>query len=246
MNIKITLKITPAVTPATLSENLNSNNALLSDDTSLPSCPLCQKLDVPIWFNSTDGRNFHHCSECDFRFLAPKFRLGREQEIGRYHLHQASTEDLGYRRFVANLISAIETLLPKPARLLDFGAGHNPVLATWLGEMGYEVEIYDPLFWPSLPTGHFDGIVACEVVEHIFEPGQTLKSLCFNHLRMNGLFFLMTHVYDQSINFADWYYMRDPTHVSFFSRQSLQWLADSAALKIERETRGGRVAVFRK
>ncbi len=43
----------------------------------------------------------------------------------------------------------------------------------------------------------------------------------------------MTKIYDKSIIFEDWYYRKDPTHVAFYSKQTLETIADMMDWKCE-------------
>ncbi|MCI0796613.1 MAG: 2-polyprenyl-3-methyl-5-hydroxy-6-metoxy-1,4-benzoquinol methylase, partial [Chloroflexi bacterium] len=45
-------------------------------------------------------------------------------------------------------------------------------------------------------------------------------------LRSPGWLGVMTGMLADWSQFSDWHYHRDPTHVNFFSRRTMNWLAD--------------------
>jgi hypothetical protein len=108
---------------------------------------------------------------------------------------------------------------------LDYGAGHQPVLSEHLRALGYTMTIYDPYFWPAteaLETS-YDFVVACEVAEHFFDPAAEFARLR-RLVRPAGALLLNTEIYNDGIEFENWYYRRDPTHVVFYSARTLEWI----------------------
>ena len=70
---------------------------------------------------------------------------------------------------------------------------------------------------------NFDFIVLSEVAEHLFSPGVEFERLC-GRLTPGGHLGVMTLLFDETIDFESWYYRRDPTHVTFYSRHTFRWL----------------------
>ena len=205
----------------------------------LSSCPLCggqpagqAEAGVEEWVEVKAARYFH-CRYCDLVFLDPLQRPDESRERERYLEHNNSSED---ERYVAYLRGfAEEALLPHiappaetpAAKVLDFGSGPNPVFAGVLQEMGFEVDIYDPLFAPGLEwQGRcYDAVTAVEVAEHLFQPLEEFRRLR-QVLRPGGYVALRTllHFGDRQ-RFAGWWYRQDPTHVCFYSPRSFEVLA---------------------
>ena len=52
-------------------------------------------------------------------------------------------------------------------------------------------------------------------------------------LNSKGVLGVMTGMLDNWKNFPDWYYHRDPTHIAFYSKNTMQWIAKYFSLKIE-------------
>ena len=122
-------------------------------------CPLCLSTHIQSLPKASDGQRYYLCEVCDLRFLDKSQHLESDSEKQRYCTHRTHLADGGYRKFVSGLLDSVQKHVPKGGRILDFGAGHQPVLAQWMRDLGFEVEVYDPFFWPQAPTGLFDGCV---------------------------------------------------------------------------------------
>ena len=46
-------------------------------------------------------------------------------------------------------------------------------------------------------------------------------------LKPGGILAIMTNFYSEEIDFDEWWYQRDPTHVSFYSIKTFEWLSES-------------------
>lgn len=190
-------------------------------------CPLCFGHDLsPIKFS--DGvESYLKCETCHLRFLKEEFRLSPEGEKARYMHHNNDVNDPRYKKFVMPLVVQLKKHI-KPGDLgLDFGAGGGPIITHLLRDDGFEVNLYDPFFWPdkSVLEKAYDFIFACEVIEHVFHPGEELNSLLKN-LNPDGVLALMTSLYSEDIDFETWYYRKDPTHVCFYSEKTMKWIAN--------------------
>lgn len=183
-------------------------------------CPLCSHQADPFF------EDYFHCPNCDLRFLHPKRHLTAQAEKGRYDLHTNSFEDHAYRNFLFPLAEAVRTTTPPGAKGLDFGCGPAPVLAHILDEMGFATKIYDPFFYPDKEalSQAYDFICASEVVEHFYEPAKEFENL-HSILKPGGLLAIMTAIYSPKIDFSNWYYRKDPTHVVFYSQVTFSWIA---------------------
>ena len=104
---------------------------------------------------------------------------------------------------------------------------------------------YDIFYQPerSVLSGQYDFITATEVLEHLSDPRAELQQL-WQLLRPGGLLGLMTKLVINQQRFASWHYINDPTHITFFSRNSLGWLAE--ALGAQLEILGQDVAILQK
>lgn len=94
-----------------------------------------------------------------------------------------------------------------------------------LNDNSYNISSYDPFFHnhPELLEESYDYIACCEVIEHFYNPSREfylLKKL----LKKDAKLYLMTELYDDSIDFDSWYYKNDPTHVFFYHRDTFKWI----------------------
>lgn len=176
--------------------------------------------------------DYFWCQCCDLRFLAPTNRLSYDEETTRYHFHKNDPNDLEYQNFVRPLFLEICKLAHAGDTGLDFGSGKGSALAKLLEDANFEITRYDPAFFqnPDALKKKYNFVYTCEVVEHLFEPGAVFKALK-SLLIPNGFLAVMTHLYNDQINFKDWYYRKDPTHVSFYSRKSFEWIASELNFK---------------
>jgi 2-polyprenyl-3-methyl-5-hydroxy-6-metoxy-1,4-benzoquinol methylase len=180
------------------------------------------------------------------RFRHPSQRLQPAAERARYHNHNNDLKDPGYRRFLQPLLDALKPHLNAHAHGLDFGCGPGPLLAEMLREQGFHCALYDPLFHPTPPAAdaRFDFITSTEVVEHLFNPLAEFRRLR-GWLKPGGWLALMTALVEPPVDFGTWYYRRDPTHVVFYSRRSLEWMASTLGFA-DLTWSGERVVVMRR
>ena len=188
-------------------------------------CPLCHNHDTKLFFTDRH-REYLRCSRCRLVFVPSSFHLDPAAEKARYDTHQNDPSDAGYRRFLSRLTRPLQAKVPAGSHGLDFGSGPGPTLSVMLEEAGYRMEIYDTYYAPdmNLLTRTYDFITATEVVEHLRDPAGELERL-WACLRPGGVLGIMTKLVLDRDAFASWHYIRDPTHISFFSRTTFSWLA---------------------
>lgn len=167
-----------------------------------------------------------------------------EAERARYEKHSDDVSDPGYRSFVNPLVEAVLSEMPQGSKGLDFGSGRGAIVSTMLGEKGFSLERYDPFFLPNPVAlkGRYDFIACCEVVEHFREPRKEFE-LLRSLLKQDGKLFIMTLIMGSFVDFSNWYYKDDETHVFFYSKQSFAWIRSNLGfgdMKID-----GRVIVLR-
>jgi len=207
----------------------------------LPPCPLCDTR--PHTFAARRDRTWFRCPHCALVFLDPARRPGPEEEIARYRLHRNSSDDPGYTAFLQPLVSAIARFVEPGAKGIDYGCGPVPVLSELLSQAGYPTAYYDPFFFPdaAVLADRYDFVACCEVAEHAFSPRQLFERMG-DLMRTPGIMAVMTQLYDDAPDFADWWYTRDITHVSFYSSHTMQWIADEFDWMLHRPA--ANIAVF--
>lgn len=211
-------------------------------------CPVCFSKTKKI----NDGKKeiyYLKCSKCDFIFKGPEYKISEEEEKLRYEEHNNFVDDPKYVQYFENFISsAIIPFLSSGKNVLDFGSGPQPVLGKILEEKyGFNVDLYDYYFSPEkVYIGKkYDLITCTEVIEHIEDPLKYFR-LFASLLEENGVLALMTYFHPRNDEeFFNWHYVRDKTHISFFSEKSLSYISNVVDLEMiyidEKKT-----AVFRK
>jgi SAM-dependent methyltransferase len=179
------------------------------------------------------GRVFHFCTECFFISLDPRFYLTFEEERRRYELHNNDSGNDGYRNWLETFIGdAVRPNINLKSRILDFGSGPNPCLQEILINEGYSVDIYDKHFHDIPIIGLYDMITSTEVFEHVHAPQTVVKTLQ-SHLKPGGYLAIKTSMRPESDeDFLKWWYKEDKTHISFFSMETINFLASMTGLTV--------------
>ncbi len=196
---------------------------------SVSHCPLCSSDEAARFFTSREksgSRDFHRCGVCDLVFVPERFHLDAAGQKARYLTHNNDPEDSGYRDFLSRLLDPLRHHLVPKSEGLDFGAGPGPALAIMMREEGFRVRLYDPFFHPDVAVLEqtYDFITCTETAEHLARPMQEFQALD-RILKPSGRLGVMTGMLESWDDFADWYYHRDPTHICFYSRRTMEWIA---------------------
>lgn len=199
---------------------------------SIQQCPLCASPGTEL-LHVDQRRPYLHCAECGLVHVPGNCHISVDEERRRYDLHRNDASDAGYRRHLGKLHAPLSERLERGAVGLDFGSGPGPVLSMMFEEAGYPVRIYDPHYAPdiSVLASKYDFVTSTEVVEHFTDPAREWARMT-GLLRPRGWLGIMTRLLDDGTVFADWYYKNDPTHVCFYRRQTMDWLARRYRLDI--------------
>lgn len=193
--------------------------------TELHTCPLCRENQVEDFF-SDKQRDYLKCSHCDLVFVPKAYWLSPEEEKGVYDLHENDPTDKGYRKFLSRLTTPLLENLKPARRGLDFGCGPGPALAMVMEGQGHKVDLFDPYYYPDpgLLKKQYDFITATEVVEHLARPDMEFTTL-FNLLNPGGWLGIMTKMVKDKDAFRNWHYIRDLTHICFYSPSTFEYIA---------------------
>jgi SAM-dependent methyltransferase len=208
------------------------------------TCPLCGARS-PEPFARVLDRDYLACSGCGLVFMAPLHRPGPEAERARYETHENDPSDPRYRAFLDRLCTPLAEHLSPGAHGLDYGSGPGPTLSAMMRERGFPMRDYDPYFAPDpgVLEGRFDFITCSETVEHFFHPRTEFERMD-RLLRPGGWVGIMTGMFEAERPFESWYYVRDPTHVCFWRRETFDWVAEWLGWEVAYPVRD--VALFRK
>ena len=197
----------------------------------MTDCILCKAKSLQQIEAATPGV-YYHCRECDLIFLDSAFYLASDEEKKRYDTHENTLENAGYvEMFTQFLQNAVLPYAKPMVQTLDFGCGPGPVLQALLQRQGFATRVYDPYYAPTPPDGTYGLITTTEALEHVCDPKGVWTQL-MALLEPGGVLAIMTHFHGGVETFAAWWYRRDPTHVTFFSERTFQWLASAYGLSL--------------
>jgi len=189
------------------------------------ACPLCQQSSQ--LFYQQNNRIFYKCDSCHGIFLDKNLCLTKIEEQERYKLHNNDVNDIHYQDFVSPITNGILQDFTRLHKGLDFGAGTGPVIAKILRDNNYQIELYDPFFhpFPNLLKQKYDYIAVCEVIEHFHYPAKEFQ-LLHDLLLPQGKLYCMTDIFDPKLDFHQWYYKNDPTHVFIYQKETFDWIKE--------------------
>ena len=155
-------------------------------------------------------------------------------EKQRYLEHNNDLKNKAYRAFLSKLSEPLKEKIPLGSHGLDFGCGTGPALADMLAQDGYEVSLYDPFFYPdkNVLSKQYDFVTCTETAEHFHNPRKEFDRLD-GLLKPGAWLGIMTSFLTEDDEFENWYYRRDPTHVTFYSEKTFQVIASQRNWKCE-------------
>lgn len=212
-------------------------------------CPLCFSKKTNFLFQAKASRRireFFRCSNCDLVFVPQRFHLSQTEESQQYTSHNNEKNNDGYIKLLMPVLDAVTK--EEKARVLEYGCGPGPVLAGLLEDKGFSVDLYDPYFFPEKKSGKdkYDLLTCTEVVEHFCEPASSWRNL-FDRLSSKGKAFILTQWTDlvpSRTGLENWHYIREVTHVAFYSQNTLTWIANHFGCTVNFVAEG--LAVFQR
>lgn len=198
------------------------------------SCQICQ-CDTSLLSLPKHG-DFHWCRQCDFISKDRSFHPSQQEALEIYGLHENTIEDPRYLAyFEAFLKAAVVDYVGRGKTALDFGSGPTPVLAQILRrDYGFSTDIYDLHYATDKACldKQYDLITATEVVEHLSHPLSHFHAFK-TMMKDDGLLAVMTLFHpNNEAAFQNWHYMRDETHLSFFTLKTFEYIAREVGLQI--------------
>lgn len=170
-----------------------------------------------------NNTKFYICKNCGH--LRKLNIISEAEEKIRYDLHVC---DDGYHKYMHGVFTKIKSYL-NDGLSLDFGCGQIHLLSDILNNNGYKSLYYDKYYYPKNPLLLFDNIILIEVFEHV-ENGLELLLELKNKLNEKGKIIIMTQLIPDNIN--NWWYLRDITHISFYSLRTFEELALKLNMKL--------------
>ncbi|TCO08380.1 class I SAM-dependent methyltransferase [Natronoflexus pectinivorans] len=207
------------------------------------TCPLCKNQESTSFIGINDIL-FWKCPSCYLIYKDQSFHPTPNEEELRYNHHHNNSECEGYVDSLNQALEPSRNYIDKHMVGLDFGCGPEPVLAKMLEETSAECYHYDPIFFPELPDERLDFVISTETFEHFSHPSQELN-LITSLLIPSGILTVMTHRWKDDTNLADWWYMRDQTHVCFFHDKTFEYICKKYGFSTEYDD-GDKVIILRK
>lgn len=176
---------------------------------------------------------YYQCGTCNAIVKEESLWYSSDKEKHHYEQHNNDINDLGYQKFTSPVTNAILKLLSNDSLGLDYGCGKGPVITEQLRKKGYEIDLYDPYFYPdeSYLDKSYDYIFSCEVFEHFYNPKEELIKLK-NILKNDGWLIIKTHLYENQTDFNNWYYKKDQTHVFIYTFKTVEYIAKTLNFEI--------------
>ncbi|WP_223910739.1 class I SAM-dependent methyltransferase [Geobacter sp. AOG1] len=179
--------------------------------------------------------HFLRCLSCGFLFADNPIWL---DEANSTAINVTDLGLVGRNIWFANIArSVVFYLFDSNGKFLDYGGGTG-LFTRLMRDAGYDWYWYDKFclnifaegFSADMGSGlRYELLTAAELFEHLVDPVQTLSEL--NNLSENILFTTQLLPENPPRLDAWWYYgLEHGQHVSFFSRKSLQILAESSGL----------------
>ena len=196
------------------------------------NCTLCDTI-----LDSPADDYYFICGTCGAYVKDKKYYIDSKQEKERYQEHNNDVSDVRYQNFTSPITSTILKDQNKEQFGLDYGCGTGPVISKQLIDKDYQVKLFDPYFFPIYENLNFkyDYIFSCEVFEHFYNPKQEIEKLV-QILKPDGRLYIMTHLYNPDIDFKNWYYRNDPTHVFIYTLKTIEFIAKKHNLIVEKIT----------
>ncbi len=196
-------------------------------------CPLCQQEKNQLFYQNDFG-TYANCENCELIFLTQENRLPVAEEKERYLTHENDINDARYRDYLEKTFQHIEARVLTSMKGLDFGCGPTLSMSEVLKPKGFEVDAYDPIFFPRefKEKGMYDFIIMSESLEHFYQPKKELN-LVDQLLKEKGMLLIRTERHKGQEHFKNWYYQRDPTHVIFFNDETFRYVAQAWKWNLE-------------
>jgi SAM-dependent methyltransferase len=210
----------------------------------MQNCPLCTNSEKNKTIELSNKKRYYCCNTCKLIYIDKKHLPNFDDERARYTKHKNSINDRGYVNFLKQSITPALHYLEPIHKGLDYGCGPSPTIYLLLKKHNIQCDNYDPFFYPEIPKKSYDFIFATECFEHFFIPDKDIKKIT-NLLKPGAYLIVMTEQWEDIEKFEKWYYTHDFTHVTFYHKQTMQYIAQTYGYRLI-ENINNRVSIFKK
>lgn len=201
----------------------------------MENCKLCNSKHMITYKHPKFDIVFHECLNCQVIYKDNLQKLSEEDEKKIYDLHENSIENKGYVNFLTNFVDSSVIPFIKKGKALDFGSGPEPVLQQILNtKYQFNCDIYDYYYAKHIEVFEktYDLITSTEVFEHLSDPVDILNKF-HKMLKDQGIVSIMTLFHPKNKElFFDWFYIRDPSHIIFFTPKTFEILAKITKFRV--------------
>lgn len=179
---------------------------------------------------------YHSCPSCEFIFKDEADLVSVEAEHEIYETHENTIENEGYVAYLRRFLDhAVFPYADEIRKVLDFGSGPTPVFSMLLErDYGLHADIYDLFYSPEkIYEGKtYDVVTSIEVVEHLVNPLVQFE-IMKKALKKDGVLAVQTQFHPKDVEeFRKWYYMRDRSHIAFYTRKTMEKIAELLELDL--------------
>ncbi|MCC5813416.1 MAG: class I SAM-dependent methyltransferase [Leptospira sp.] len=207
---------------------------------SLHKCPLCESGDTQFFSDQPISRNYYICKNCKLISVDPNHLLDLSNQKIRYDFHENQPDNSGYMNFLNKAILPALNYINTSGIGLDYGSGpgsgpeskfgSSALAYNLIRDHNCSVQCYDPVYSPwedsefEMKQKYFDYIFSTEVWEHFTHPFQSIKQI-HSLLKPQGILTVMTGIWNETMDFPNWYYPKDDTHVVFYHEKTMEWIS---------------------
>ncbi|MGL4614780.1 MAG: methyltransferase domain-containing protein [Shewanella sp.] len=195
-------------------------------------CPLCHNHQTFLLLQDKK-RSFYACRLCGLTFADANSHLPPAAEKQRYGRARIASKQRQLSQFILPLLEQLQYQQPGQLLGLNFGRIVDAECLRVVNAAGHQLNQYDPFLAPDHEALklQYDFICCYRVFEHFQYPSKEWN--LFAHLlRPGGWLAISTPLLIDLDGFAKWHYKNNLTHVSFYQRQTFEYLAKNSSFAL--------------
>jgi hypothetical protein len=205
-------------------------------------CPLCQSKECVNLINQPNNI-YHLCEDCFLISADTGILPTPKHEFDIYNQEPVAKLKLEENEWLSTLMAQLEAQAAQKGKLLglDYGCGKQANLANALQRAGWEIELYDPYFFPDADfTLHYDFIICKDTITHFHDPHSDFERL-YHLLDKGGILILMTSFWKELEKVKTHLPHIDKTQTCFYHEKTIHHIASMFDWKLMEENKEFRV-----